>query len=661
MINKSFLNYRPEIDGLRALAVVAVVLYHAKFSIFEFNFFSGGFLGVDIFFVISGYLITSIIIKEININKKFCFINFYERRIRRIVPAFFFIIIFISPLAWLILLPFDYINYAKSNISGVFFYSNYFFWKDQLVYASNSALLKPLLHTWSLSIEEQFYILFPLIFIFCWKYLRKYLLIILILGLVISLIFSDFISYQFPTFNFYNLLSRGWELLAGVLVAFIQFKNYKILKEFYLPYISLCAFLIIIISLFYFDSSIRNPSLLTFIPVISTSILIYSLSHQSLVKSILSQNLFVKLGLISYSLYLWHFPLFAFARIANLFDRHWSIKIIIIFISIFLSLLTYHYIEKPFRDKNKVHRKKIIYFFIFFLIFISFISYFIIREKGFGNRLPKNIKENPFERPWFQLKDSNGKCMDRFEKYCEFNKDKKKTIYLVGDSHMGSLANTINEKIVKDKFNFKVIVNGGCFYTPNLDKVGSQDEFPDRQCNINFHEFVRQKLLTSKDSIVILGGNLPLYLSERSFSGKMSGRYKSYSDKKAEDLIENSLNELAQSNSKIIIIYPIPEFKVNVPQYLFLINNLKFIDFLYKSNLQYSYQEYSERNKSTYEFYDSILGKNVFRVYPEKIICNKTQCKSHNNDINFYSDHNHPSQYFINKIIEDIIKIQIFN
>lgn len=655
------LNYRPEIDGLRALAVISVVLYHAKFSIFNFNIFSGGFLGVDIFFVISGYLITLIILKELSISKKFSFINFYERRVRRIIPAFFFILIFISPLAWLILLPFDYIVYAKSNISAALFYSNYFFWKDQLVYASESALLKPLLHTWSLSIEEQFYILFPLIFIFFWKYLRKYLLTILILGLVISLIFSDFISYQFPTFNFYNLLSRVWELLAGSLVAFIQFKNYKIINKLYFPYISFSAFFIIIISLFYFNSSIRNPSLLTFIPVLSASILIYSLSHQSLVKSFLSLSAFVKLGLISYSLYLWHFPLFAFARISNLFDYNWSIKMIVIFISIFFSLLTYNYIEKPFRDKNKIPRKKIIYFFIFFLIFLLFLSSFIIRGAGFVNRLPKNIKENPFEKSWFQLKDNNAKCMDRFERYCEFNKDKKKIIYLVGDSHMGSLANTINEKIIKDKFNFKVIVNGGCFYTPNLDKVGSQDEIPDKQCNIKFHEFVRQKLLASKDSIVIIGGNLPLYLSERSFSGKMSGRFKSYDDKKAEDLIKNSLNELAQSNSKIIIIYPIPEFKVNVPQYLFLINNLKFVDFLYKSNLQYSYQEYSERTKSTYEIYDSILGKNVFRVYPEKIICNKTQCKSHNNDINFYSDHNHPSQYFINKIIEDIIKIEIFN
>ena len=655
------LNYKPEIDGLRALAVISVVLYHAKFSILNFNIFSGGFLGVDIFFVISGYLITLIILKELSISKKFSFINFYERRARRIIPTFFFILIFISPLAWLILLPFDYIVYAKSNISAVFFYSNYFFWKEQLVYASESALLKPLLHTWTLSIEEQFYILFPLIFIFFWKYLKKYLLIILILGLVISLFFADFISYRFPTFNFYNLLSRAWELLAGSLVALIQFKNYKIIKKSYFPYISFCAFLIIIISLFYFDSSIRNPSLLTFIPVISTSILIYSLSHQSLVKSFLSFSAFVKLGLISYSLYLWHFPLFAFARIGNLFDYNWSVKIIVIFISIFFSLLTYNYIEKPFRDKNKIPRKKIIYFLIFSLIFLLFLSSFIIRGAGFVNRLPKNIEENPFEKSWFQLKDNNGRCMDRFKKYCEFNKDKKKIIYLVGDSHMGSLANTINEKIIKDKFNFKVIVNGGCFYTPNLDKVGSQDEIPDKQCNINFHEFVRQQLLTSKDSIVIIGGNLPLYLNQKSFSGRSYGRFKSYGDKNAEDLIKNSLNELAQSNSKIVIIYPIPEFKVNVPQYLFLINNLKFIDFLYKGNLQYSYQEYSERTKSTYEIYDSILGKNVFRVYPEKIICNQMQCKSYNNDTNFYSDHNHPSQHFINKIIEDIIKIEIFN
>ena len=193
------LTYRPEIDGLRAIAVSAVIFYHAQISILGHQPFKGGFIGVDIFFVISGYLITSIILKELITTGTFSFRNFYQRRIRRIIPAILFVMLASSFFAWIYLLPNSLIDFSKSIIYSLFFSSNFYFHTSGQEYGALSGLLKPFLHTWSLSVEEQFYILFPVILLITFKYVKKYIIHVLIIGFLISLGLADWSSRNYPS------------------------------------------------------------------------------------------------------------------------------------------------------------------------------------------------------------------------------------------------------------------------------------------------------------------------------------------------------------------------------------------------------------------------------------------------------------------------------
>src|SRR6056300_1517102 len=219
------LTYRPEIDGLRAIAVGAVIFYHAQIAILGHQPFKGGFIGVDIFFVISGYLITSIILKELVTTGTISFKHFYERRIRRILAALLFVMLVSLPFAWMYLLPSSFIDFSKSILYSLGFSSNFYFHYSGQLYGAENGLLKPFLHTWSLSVEEQYYILFPIVLLITFKYFRNYLIHILILGLIISLGLAEWISRNYPFASFYFLHTRMWELLAGSILAYLESKQ----------------------------------------------------------------------------------------------------------------------------------------------------------------------------------------------------------------------------------------------------------------------------------------------------------------------------------------------------------------------------------------------------------------------------------------------------
>jgi peptidoglycan/LPS O-acetylase OafA/YrhL len=312
------LTYRPEIDGLRAIAVGAVILYHAQITILGHQPFSGGFIGVDIFFVISGYLITSIILKELVTTGSFSFKYFYERRIRRILPALLFVMLVSLPFAWIYLLPSSFSDFSKSILYSLGFSSNFYFHYSGQTYGTESGLLKPFLHTWSLSLEEQYYILFPIVLLTTFKYFRKHLLTILVIGLIISLLMADWGSRNYPSFNFYILPTRGWQLLAGSILAYFEItlghrsKN-KILNLI-LPSVGL---FFIGHSILFFNDNMFHPSFYTLSPIVSVCLIIWFSNKNALITKILSTKLFVGVGLISYSLYLWHYPIFAFARITD--------------------------------------------------------------------------------------------------------------------------------------------------------------------------------------------------------------------------------------------------------------------------------------------------------------------------------------------------------
>ena len=285
--------YRPEIDTLRAIAVIAVIIYHAKIYLFGNLIFSGGFLGVDIFFIISGYLITSIILKELIEKESFSFKNFYIKRVRRIIPALLFIMLVSIPFSWIYLFPTDLVNFSKSILYSLGFGSNFYFHFSGLEYGSPEGLLKPFLHTWSLSVEEQYYILFPIISFIIFKYLRKYFIIFLIVSFIISLTIADWGSRNYPSATFYLLHSRMWELIAGSILAYFEItrgrqrSRHQILNSTYLS----LGFLLVIFSVIFGKEHFPHPSFYTLLPIMGVCLIIWFSNKDEILTKILSSKL----------------------------------------------------------------------------------------------------------------------------------------------------------------------------------------------------------------------------------------------------------------------------------------------------------------------------------------------------------------------------------
>jgi len=452
--------YRPEIDGLRAIAVGAVILYHAQITILDHQPFKGGFIGVDIFFVISGYLITSIILKELVTTGSFSFKHFYERRIRRILPALLFVMLVSLPFAWMYLLPSSFVDFSKSILYSLGFSSNFYFHYSGQQYGAESGLFKPFLHTWSLSVEEQFYILFPLVLLVTFKYLRKYLIHILVLGFFISLGLAEWTSRHYSSTSFYFIHTRAWELLIGSILAYFEItKGHRSKNKILNLILPSTGLLLIGHSILFFNDEMFHPSFYTLSPVIGVSLIIWFSSENELTTKILSTKLFVGIGLISYSLYLWHYPIFAFARTNEFFDSTF-LYITILFLVI-LSIFSYFYIEKPFRDRKNNFRKifKIIFTSIFTLILITT---FIIYKNGKVDKRNTFIESqisSPLYSDKCKFNSTNLKLLNERINQCKKSYDK--FILILGDSHSIDLYNSISK--ISNQNEFIIGFNkGGC-------------------------------------------------------------------------------------------------------------------------------------------------------------------------------------------------------
>jgi len=648
------INYRPEIDGLRAIAVVAVIFYHAQITILGHQLFKGGFIGVDIFFVISGYLITSIILKELLTTGTFSFKYFYERRIRRILPVLLFVMLAALPLAWVCLLPNDFVDFSKTILYSLGFSSNFYFHSSGQVYGQ-SGLINPFLHTWSLSVEEQYYILFPVVFLVAFKYLRKNIGIVLIIGFIISLIIADWGSRNYSSFNFYALPTRGWELLAGSILASFEIKLGNRSKNQMLNLIlPTVGFLLIAHSFIFFNYKTFHPSFYTLSPIIGVCLLIWFSHKDELITKILSTKLFVGIGLISYSLYLWHYPIFAFSRIAEFTQGDILKQLLLGIIILSLSILSYFLIERPTR--NKKYKFTFIFSCLFLFLFaLIILNSVIISKNGYKNRLPEILDVDD----------------QKILSSTIFNSSSNKKIFIVGDSHMKYLAFNLKERVVEKNFSFNTSITNGCIYFPSFDLVHKKTNktFPD--CDKNYFSEIEKTLKEQKNSIIIFGGRFPLYLTNYFFDNQEGGieglelslNYVSTGTfETIQSSFKNSVDELSKKN-KIILIYPIPEVGWDVPTKFFnkfpkKINELK--EYLVPKNyITTSYQVYKERTKSSFELLDSIKGDDIYRVYPHMIYCDtliKDRCLTHDDKNIFYFDNHHPSSKGAEMINELIIK-----
>lgn len=439
------MKHRAEIDGLRALAVLPVIFFHAGFE-----FFNGGFVGVDIFFVISGYLITTIIISEMA-EDNFSIVNFYERRARRIIPALFFVMAACLPFAWLWLMPSDLKDFGQSLFAVSTFSSNILFWIED-GYFGAATELKPLIHTWSLAVEEQYYILFPIFLMLTWKLGIKLILILLSIVFLISLGVAQWGAYNSPSGNFFLLPTRGWEILVGVFTAFYLKYNTHLKSHTLNQVLSLLGFGMIGYSIIAFNETTPFPSLYALIPTIGTGLLILCAVPKTYVHKLLSIKFIVGIGLISYSTYLWHQPLLAFTRHRFLGELSDLNLIILCAASLVIAWFSWKFVEMPFRSKTKVSRRSIFKSALIFTLFFSVTGLWLHNNNGALDYYPKAKQKvlvsfiNPSEYVNKRHKQI---------RLLEFSKsNEKKDILIIGDSHSEDLVNAVFEAGLNNDIEF---------------------------------------------------------------------------------------------------------------------------------------------------------------------------------------------------------------
>ena len=379
------ISYRREIDGLRALAVVPVIFFHAGFRAF-----SGGFVGVDVFFVISGYLITSLILAESALGT-FSLAGFYERRARRILPALFVVMAVCIPVSWFLLLPSDMKAFSESLVAVSVFASNVLFYSESGYFAAD-AELKPLLHTWSLAVEEQFYVLFPLFLLAAWQIGRKWVAASLAVVAFISLALAQWGAFNYPAATFFLLPTRGWELLMGGLIALHcnSRQSSASIASSRPPLEGIASAVgvaMILSGVFVFGKETPFPSLYALLPTLGTALVILFAHPQTVIGKMLGSRILVGIGLISYSAYLWHQPLFAFARHKSLEEPGRLLLLALTMVAVFLAYLSWRYVEKPFRDRSRFSRKEVALYGV--LCSAAFVAFGLLAyvNNGFEGRL----------------------------------------------------------------------------------------------------------------------------------------------------------------------------------------------------------------------------------------------------------------------------------
>lgn len=551
----TLMDYRREIDGLRAVAVLPVILFHAGF-----HTFSGGFVGVDVFFVISGYLITSIIISEKQAGT-FTIAKFYERRARRILPALFVVMLVCLPFSWLWLLPPDMKSFCQSLVAVSFFSSNILFWQRS-GYFENSAEFNPLLHTWSLAVEEQYYLFFPLFMMLTWHLGKRWMLLILAFVGVGSLVLAQWGSTANPSAAFYLLPTRGWELLIGAFVAFYFSSEVRPpLSRSFCEVGSSVGLLLLIYAIFSFDKRTPFPSFYTLVPTVGTALIILCATPQTAIGRLLGNRLFVGLGLISYSAYLWHQPLFAFAKHRS-FDPPGKLLLgTLAMVSVILAYFSWKYVEKIFRSRARFNRDQV---FIFgavgsaFFVVLGLAGNF---QNGFEPRLSgEQLSILKLEK--YSSKDAYrlGSCfLDDKQSYLSFKEECRveghdNGVMIWGDSHAAALSYGLR-KTIKETIQYTA---GGC---PPL--IGVVVSWLAHCKGIN--DYVLAEVQRLKPRQVYLLAN-----------------WSSYNELDPVANIRKTIESIKSVSSEtvITIVGPVPQWWPSMPKFL-IKNNVNLVDDLY--------------------------------------------------------------------------------
>ncbi|KZY32319.1 hypothetical protein A3731_22320 [Roseovarius sp. HI0049] len=496
------MNYRREIDGLRAVAVLPVILFHAGLT-----FWSGGFVGVDVFFVISGYLITTILIDERE-RGTYSVLSFYERRARRILPALFLVLIACIPFAWMWVPPYPFEDFARSLAFATLFISNVHF-LEHGGYFDLNADLRPLLHTWSLAVEEQYYLLFPLV-LFCLRRFRKvkYVIGFTLLALA-SLAVAEWGWRNYPSENFYFTPSRLWEMLAGSLCAAILYQRAQMKSEV----LAGLGLAMILYSTVFFDAALPFPSLYTLVPVVGTCLIILFAERETLTARLLSIGPFVGIGLISYSAYLWHQPIFAFARIR--YPEHlpdWAMMLLAA-LALGLAWVSWRFIEQPFRGRAPLvlpTRRGILGASFAGIVAFSAFGFWALAKEGFTARIDMNgsaflarLHEQTTEHPSAKticIEGGNPVLRDLCPAYVP--DDPARRIAILGDSHSRVILPAF--KPASEALDMTVLLGDKNACPPLLGVQLARGGGEARTCQKAVEQFARQAVEADVETVVLI-------------------------------------------------------------------------------------------------------------------------------------------------------------
>lgn len=471
------MDYRKEIDGLRAIAVVPVIFFHGGFSLV-----SGGYVGVDVFFVISGYLITSLLIADLDAGN-FSIAHFYERRIRRILPALLCVILFTLPFAVYYMIPDQIRDFYGSLISVATFVSNFFFAADA-GYFGAAPLEKPLLHTWSLSVEEQYYVVFPLLLMLGWRHgkavLARWITIVAVLSLIVAELSHRLLD---PELAYFLTTGRAWELLLGSLLAFhadeLAAGSSRWLRELF----AAAGLTMILLAVFLFDQHTPSPGVMMLLPTVGAALILAYGRADTVTGRVLGSWPFVAVGLVSYSAYLWHQPIYAFARIGGLYEPNSQLFAVLGLVSIAMGGLSYLLVERPFRKKTRFSRRTI---FVFgagtLLLFLVIGTAGLIYKPVSHHSLLRNWKKKQMESYALFLRNK-----DLQPTLSSFGSEPGKRVLVIGDSHAKDMFNALYlyRDAYRGRFAFRHLGYGpGCVrsFTPtgpggsdcDLAQIGGQ-------------------------------------------------------------------------------------------------------------------------------------------------------------------------------------------
>lgn len=618
------MNYRREIDGLRAVAVLPVILFHAGF-----DSFSGGFVGVDVFFVISGYLITTIILTEIE-QGKFSLVNFYERRARRILPALFFVMFACIPFAWFWLLPSEMRNFSQSLVAVSIFASNIFYGR-QIGYFASPAEMEPLLHTWSLAVEGQYYILFPVFFVLIWRLGKDFIFYIVAITAVISFAAGPLTSVARPVAAFYLLSTRGWEILIGALAAlYLANENRAKYTKGAIEAGGLLGLTLILYAVFFYNKTTPYPGFYTLAPTLGSMLIVLFATQETRLGTLLANKAFVSVGVLSYGAYLWHHPLFVFARYKSQCEPSHLALALLSIVAFMLSYFSWKYVESSFR-KTGFSSKKV-------LICFSSAAGLLV-SSGLTGHLYNGLSSMRFSER--QLVTVNSLSPSPKRLACHFLQNENSlsktacryfsrnvTVAVVGNSHATELSYSLADLLKNRNIGIAQHSMSGCAHNYNI--ISQAETVCGRWHNKILNEITNDKLI----KYVVLSYRNEGYLN------KLEHR---------KSLVDFS-KALINAGKKVAIVLQAPRLKKSVTRYL----TAAYPDFS-GSHISRQLKDWQYLYSASHALL-SELPPEVSVFDPADLFCKDSYCYATLNGIALYSDEHHMSLAGSKLVAEQIIQ-----